>query len=72
MYRNNQETLGQILTLEQLIMVERMLSCSRTQRVQALKEYYRRPPIAESIRGAGWDPETLAYMTALNSGKLNK
>ena len=72
MSRNRPVTLGQVLTREQLIMVECILSCDKTQRVQALKEYYRRPSIAKSIRESGWDPEILAYMTALNYDKANK
>ena len=60
------ERLGQVLTREQLIKVERLLSCTtgKHQRQSALWEYFRNPDVSKTIRESGWEPRTLAYVTA--------
>ena len=52
MFRNTETKLGKILTQEQLIMVERILSCNEPRRLQAVREYYRRPATTGKVKGA--------------------
>ena len=62
------ERLGSVLTREQLIKVERILSCDagKNRRLEALREYFRQPDVSNSIKESGWDPYTLAYIAIAN------
>ena len=68
MFGDKTDRLGQVLTEEQLIMVGRIISCKTgyRMRVNALKEYYNRPEIAEALEQKGWNPDALAYSTITN------
>ena len=66
MFRNTETKLGKILTQEQLIMVERILSCTEPRRLQAVREYSRRPDVLKNIKAAGWDSDLLARITTIN------
>lgn len=59
------ERLGRVLTREQLIRVEKIMSCDKgsEQKLSALKEYYSRDEIKEHINSRGWDSVVLAYST---------
>tara|TARA_Y100001963_G_scaffold125455_1_gene177068 strand:+ start:3394 stop:3633 length:240 start_codon:yes stop_codon:yes gene_type:complete len=72
--RYTTERLGEILTREQLVKVEQILSCEtgRNKRMDALKEYFRRPDVSSEIRESGWDPYTLAYLSALSFDSKNE
>lgn len=65
---NKRSKLGSVLTREQLIKAERILSCDagKNKRMAALWEYFRRPEVSKDIKEAGWDPYILAYMTTIN------
>jgi len=60
--------LDQILSEEQHIRVKRMLSCDagKEMRLNALKEFYRRPDVADNIIKSGYDTNLLAYLTIIN------
>ena len=62
------ERLGKVLTREQLIKVDRLLSCStgKYQRVSALLEYFRRPDVSVTIKESGWEPRVLAHIIMHN------
>ena len=66
MFRNTETKLGKLLTQEQLIMVERILSCNEPRRLQAVRENYRRPDVLKNIKAAGWDSDLLARITTIN------
>ena len=65
---NTTERLGSVLTREQLIRVEWILSCDagKNRRLDALREYFRRPEVSNGIKESGWDPYTLAYTAITN------
>ena len=59
--------LDQILSEEQYIRVKRMLSCDtgKEMRLSAIKEYYRRPDVADRIVKSGYDTNLLAHLTIM-------
>ncbi len=65
---NTNERLGKVLTREQLIKMERLLSCNtgRQQIQSALLEYFRRPDVSKTIRESGWEPRMLAHVIIYN------
>ena len=62
---NEIKILRRVLTEEQLIRVERIMSCDKgcDQKINALKEYYSRNDVKDQVTRKGWDTDMLAYTT---------